>query len=159
FLSIPKKELISKIENTQKQLELYTDERVDFINNNHEKMKELVASAKIKLTVLQKKIDEIDTLKDQKDFSVCGPSMKEIDLENEYIYKRASKKGPFYGLSRDNQDGVGTCFANTDKNLLVGLSDGKMAASFIDISLKYKQENGTYITQGIEAGGACASLL
>src|SRR5690606_14523202 len=66
-------------------------------------------------------------------------------------------KGPFFKIGRDHQDGVGTCFANTAKNLLVGLSEGKDDASFLDMALQYQSLNGNRPWE-IDGGGACPTL-
>jgi hypothetical protein len=89
----------------------------------------------------------------------CNEQLPTIDLEEEVITKGSNVKGPFYNIPRDNQDGLGTCFANTAKNLLVSLSHGQEQASFLDMALQYqKLHNENNPTLSLDGGGSCATL-
>lgn len=90
-------------------------------------------------------------------FSKCDASSPEINLENKVPFPNAEFEGPFNGVPRDNQDGLGTCYANAAKNLLVGISGGKNVASFLDIALAYKNSNGG-IVNGLDGGMSCTAL-
>ena len=84
----------------------------------------------------------------------CGNQLETIDLENKKISKSSKINGPFYGVPRDHQDGLGTCFANTARNLLISASKNKLNPSFLDLALQFKiQEND--FSQGIDAGNSC----
>ncbi len=87
----------------------------------------------------------------------CDENSPEINLENKEPFKGAEFEGPFFGVPRDNQDGLGTCYANAAKNLLVGVSGGKNVASFLDMALVYKNANGG-IVQGLDGGMSCTAL-
>jgi len=101
---------------------------------------------------------EIDLFKDKnKEFFVCNQSTPTIDLESETIHNKTSEKGVFVGIGRDHQDGIGTCFANTAKNLLLGLSGGEMNASFLDMALQYKKLNNDNVFK-LDGGQSCIVL-
>lgn len=95
--------------------------------------------------------------KENPQFVNCDEKTPDISLEEEVPYPGADFKGPFVGIPRDNQDGVGTCYANTAKNLLVGTSQGKDVASFLDLALLYKEEEGV-ISSGLDGGFSCHVL-
>ena len=90
-------------------------------------------------------------------FGKCDVNMPEINLENKEPFSGAEFQGPFFEVPRDNQDGLGTCYANAAKNLLVGISGGKNVASFLDIALAYKNANGGVAT-GLDGGMSCTAL-
>lgn len=94
--------------------------------------------------------DELKLLDEHKSTLNCDAGTKEINLE--------AKGGPFDGVPRDNQDGIGSCFANAAKNLLVGISGGKDVASFLDMALIYKESNNTLQTSGLDGGLSCYTL-
>lgn len=100
-------------------------------------------------------VENIKLLAQSKHFLSCDKNTPDIDLESEVPYKDAKFKGPFAGVPRDNQDGVGTCFANVAKNLLVGLSAGKDVASFLDLALLSKKN---LADTGLDAGLSCDVL-
>lgn len=87
----------------------------------------------------------------------CDANSPEINLENKEPFPGADFEGPFNGVPRDNQDGLGTCYANAAKNLLVGISGGKNVASFLDMALLYKNENGGLVG-GLDGGTSCTTL-
>lgn len=90
-------------------------------------------------------------------YTNCDANTPEISLEEKAPYPGAKFQGPFYGVPRDNQDGLGTCYANTAKNLLVGTSQGKDVASFLDMALLFKGDSGV-ISSGLDAGYSCGVL-
>lgn len=75
----------------------------------------------------------------------CDPGTPTIDLE---------ETGVFKDLPRDHQNGMGTCFANTGKNLLFAITGGEVNASFLDMALQYMGDNPV----SINAGGACPAI-
>jgi hypothetical protein len=90
-------------------------------------------------------------------FVNCDSNTPVISLEEKVPYPDAKFQGPFFGVPRDNQDGLGTCYANTAKNLLVGASGGKDVASFLDLALVYKGDRGV-ASSGLDAGLSCETL-
>ena len=84
----------------------------------------------------------------------CDSSTPEINLEKEVPFPGANFKGPFVDIPRDNQDGLGTCYANAAKNLIVAGSGGKDVASFLDLAIVYKGEGGL-AGIGLDAGHSC----
>lgn len=80
----------------------------------------------------------------------CNEASPTLSLEE--------KGGPFDGIRRDNQDGIGSCFANAAKNLLVSISGGKDVASFLDMALVYKKTNGSLDDSGLDGGHTCSTL-
>jgi hypothetical protein len=96
-------------------------------------------------------------LKENPGVANCSPGSAELSLENELPFKGASFKGAFFGIPRDNQDGIGSCYANTAKNLLIGLSQGKDNASFLDLALGYKGDTGV-VNDGLDGGDSCRTL-
>ena len=92
-----------------------------------------------------------------KEFYTCDKSTPTLDLEEEKVSSKLEIPGPFHKIARDNQDGIGSCFANTAKNLLVGLSAGKEDASFLDMALQYKAEASGPLYK-IDGGLSCKVL-
>lgn len=92
-------------------------------------------------------------------YTNCNAGTPEINLEAKKPYPGAKFPGPFLNVPRDNQDGIGSCFANVSKNLLVGLSGGANVASFLDMALQYRKKvkNGLE-DEGLDGGGSCATL-
>ncbi|MGZ3807353.1 MAG: hypothetical protein ACXVCE_04650 [Bacteriovorax sp.] len=106
-------------------------------------------------------IAENNSKEDINSFLKCDETSHSIDLEENVPYKDAKIKGPFFEVPRDNQDGIGSCFANTAKNLLVSLSDGKYKASFLDMSLqskKYEREMFKGNIKTLSGGDTCRTL-
>lgn len=91
-------------------------------------------------------------------FNNCDANTPEINLEEKVPYVGATFSGAFHGVPRDNQDGLGTCYANAAKNLLVGVSGGKDVASFLDVALAYKEAQGGLDISGLDAGLSCMAL-
>jgi len=106
------------------------------------------------------KLKELDQeiLDNNKKFITCNDKTPAISLEEKIPFEGAQFQGPFYEVPRDNQDGLGTCYANTAKNLLVGASMGKANASFLDLALLYKDESGKIAKDGLNAGFSCLVL-
>lgn len=104
-----------------------------------------------------KEEDAILIQKNQK-YLNCDANTPDISLEEQVPYPGATFKGPFVGVPRDHQDGLGTCYANAAKNLLVGASQGQDVASFLDIALAYKGSAGV-VSSGLDAGESCSALI
>ncbi|MFP5384669.1 MAG: hypothetical protein ACLGHN_01225 [Bacteriovoracia bacterium] len=104
------------------------------------------------------KLSEIKLLPKFSKFTKCDTNTPDINLENETPFPGALFKGPFHGVPRDNQDGLGTCFANTAKNLIVGLSEGNDIASFLDLALLYKDDQNQVVGDGLDGGSTCSTL-
>lgn len=106
------------------------------------------------------KLKELDQeiLDNNKKFITCNDKTPAISLEEKIPFEGAQFQGPFYEVPRDNQDGLGTCYANTAKNLLVGASRGKANASFLDLAVLYKDENGKISKDGLNGGFSCLVL-
>ena len=86
----------------------------------------------------------------------CDKNSSEISLEEKVPFPDADFDGPFFGVPRDHQDGLGTCYANTAKNLLVGISKGKDIASFLDLALIFQGDG--VILNGLDGGDTCSVL-
>jgi hypothetical protein len=121
------------------------------LNRNLELNEETLQGAKVKYK-------RANFLLVNKDFYNCNPQTPTIDLEQKTIHSQTSEKGPFYSIPRDHQDGVGTCYANTAKNLLIGLSDGKLNASFLDMALQYKSVDSGGKAFDLDGGFSCNVL-
>jgi len=104
----------------------------------------------IPLQRYEKQLKSYEILQNQDNLLNCGPGTY-VNLEE--------GPGSFSKIARDNQDGLGTCFANTAKNLLVSASEGSADASFMDIALNYKKNNSTVQTDILAGGNACQALL
>lgn len=117
---------------------------------------ELDASSRIAL--IEGRIQEREELKKNPQYLNCDENTPTINLEEKVPFPGATFEGPFFGIPRDNQDGIGSCFANTAKNLLVGLSEGKEIASFLDMALQYKIDSGEVIRDGLDGGMSCITL-
>lgn len=111
--------------------------------------------------ILKAQKDEAKKLAEHSRFTSCNASTPEINLEKSVPFPGANFKGPFFGIPRDNQDGLGTCYANTAKNLLIGLSEGKDIASFLDLALRYKSSGSReeFLKDALDAGNSCKALF
>jgi len=109
------------------------------------------------INTIEVKKTEIGILPKFPQFQKCTEATPELNLENKEPFPGADFQGPFFGVPRDNQDGLGTCYANAAKNLLVGVSGGKNVASFLDIALAYKDFNGGTV-EGLDGGTSCTAL-
>lgn len=157
FLSIPKDKISASIKSNQHNLSII-ENNLAANEKQYKSSLDWKNEVEARLKAHEKKQKEILALKGKENFYLCSPNMVEIDLENEKIYAGSERKGPFYNVKRDNQDGIGSCYANTAKNLLVSLSDGKMVGSFLDMALQYKKKGDDYVSTGIDGGGSCATL-
>lgn len=91
-------------------------------------------------------------------FKSCDSEMPTIDLENEYITKVSNIRGVFHQIPQEQQGGIGTCYANTAKNLLLGLSRGVHNANYLDLAIQYKDSTDELATEGLEGGFPCNLL-
>jgi hypothetical protein len=66
--------------------------------------------------------------------------------------------GPLHSIPRDHQDGLGTCYANTAKNLLAALSGGEINASFLDMALQHQLQSDRLSRSGLDGGHSCETL-
>jgi hypothetical protein len=158
--------LRSTIANSPKELELRkkTVSRELYMSEERYKSteKNLIQAANSKI-ISQKKERLLETrVNDQKlidsnaKFINCNALTPEISLEEKTPFLGANFSGPFFGVPRDNQDGLGTCYANTAKNLLVSTSKGEDVASFLDLALIFKEKDLS--GNGLDAGGSCPTL-
>jgi hypothetical protein len=85
----------------------------------------------------------------------CSESTVSINLEDEVPFEGASFRGPFHNVRRDNQDGLGTCYANTARNLLIGLSGGNLNPSYLDLAILYKRSRSASASEGLDRGNSC----
>lgn len=89
----------------------------------------------------------------------CSPSSVTINLEEEVPYPGAPIRGPLYGVPQDNQDGIGTCYANVSRYVLLGLSGGRDSASYLDLALGFKRTSNDLTEEGLSAGEICPTLM
>ena len=108
--------------------------------------------------VLKQKENDQDVIRSNLNYVQCDANTPDISLEEKEPYPGAKFQGPFFGVSRDNQDGLGTCYANTAKNLLVGASQGDSVASFLDLALLYKNSDEALRRDGLDGGSSCEVL-
>ena len=128
------------------------------LEKNYKSSLDHVSDLQNLLKISEVKISETKLLPQNKHFLNCNAETPVINLEEEVPFPNATIKGPFFGVPRDNQDGLGTCYANAAKNLLVGVSKGENVASFLDLALHYKNSNGSLSEDGLDAGSSCATL-
>jgi hypothetical protein len=107
---------------------------------------------------LKMKEFDLEVIEKNEKFVNCDENSPEISLEEKVPFEGANFQGPFYNIPRDNQDGLGTCYANTAKNLLVGASKGESVASFLDLALLYKDEKRQIAEDGLDGGFSCTVL-
>ncbi len=88
----------------------------------------------------------------------CSPTTPTINLELETPFPGATIRGPLFGVPQDNQDGIGTCYANVSRNVLLGLSGGRDSASYLDLALGFKRAEGRFTTEGLDNGNICPTL-
>lgn len=133
-------------------------ESLSILEKNYKNSQDQIQYLKDNLKINDMKIAESKLIPANQHFLNCDSGTPEINLENDTPYQNAKFKGPFSGVPRDNQDGLGTCYANTAKNLLVGLSGGNDVASFLDLALQYKSSTGGLSNDGLDAGNSCTTL-
>lgn len=114
----------------------------------------LVSSVK----AIEIKRQELDLVPGFAHFTNCDANTPEINLEEKVPFPGATFSGAFAGVPKDNQDGLGTCYANAAKNLLVGVSGGKDVASFLDVALAFKENSNAIDTTGLDGGLSCSAL-
>jgi hypothetical protein len=117
--------------------------------------KERIQNAEISL---KRKEYDLQVIKENSAFVNCDGNTPDISLEEKVPYPGAKFQGPFVNIPRDNQDGLGTCYANTAKNLLVGTSQGESVASFLDLALLFKDSPEALIATGLDGGLSCSVL-
>lgn len=113
---------------------------------------------KLSIQNVEIKRSEVPLITKNAHFTNCNESTPVINLEEKEPYPGADFAGPFYGIPRDNQDGLGTCYANAAKNLLIGISRGEDNASFLDLALLYKDSSGGLSRDGLDGGSSCHTL-
>lgn len=116
-----------------------------------------ILSSKKNILDNTKKVNDINFSKKFANLLSCSSNSPTIDLEEETIMKGSMTKGPFYKIPRDHQDFIGTCYANTAKNLLLGITGGKDNISFLDAALQYKAQTETNLTE-LDGGNACTTI-
>lgn len=131
----------NRLDHAQKQIGYAQDMRKRFVDSEN--------------AFKQREVDH-ELVKANQKYLNCDAATPEISLEEKVPYPGATFSGPFVGVPRDNQDGLGTCYANAAKNLLVGASKGQDVASFLDIALAYKG-NGV-VSDALDGGGSCTAL-
>jgi len=114
--------------------------------------------AEERLHTALRKTSEEKLIVDNSKFAKCSAETPTINLEEEVPFEGAQFKGPFHNIPRDNQDGLGTCFANAAKNMLLGISQGEDNASFLDMALQYKRDAEGNLKGDIEGGDSCTTL-
>lgn len=114
----------------------------------------LISSVK----AIEVKRKELDLVPGFAHFINCDANTPEINLEEKVPFPGATFSGAFAGVPKDNQDGLGTCYANAAKNLLVGVSGGKDVASFLDVALAFKENSNGIDTTGLDGGLSCSAL-
>lgn len=152
---------IDQVETNRKNLPDEIDkslESLKVLEKNYKNSLAQVEYLKDSLKINEMKIDESKLLPANQHFMNCNSATPVINLEEEVPYAGAKIQGPFHNVPRDNQDGLGTCYANTAKNLLVGVSGGDDVASFLDLALLYKKSDGSLSTDGLDAGSSCSTL-
>lgn len=133
-------------------------ESLSVLERNYKNSLAQIQYLKDSMKITEMKISESKLIPANQHFLNCDSGTPEINLENEVPYQDAKFKGAFSSVPRDNQDGLGTCYANTAKNLLVGLSEGEDVASFLDLALQYKINTGEISKDGLDAGDSCTTL-
>ncbi len=156
-LFLSQKDADKKIDSYKKDIEVY--------EKNKKQSKDYYEISKREEDRFQKKLDLLMDIK--KDYSViksnsnianCDSSSPELNLENEVPFPGADFKGFLHGVPRDNQDGVGSCYANAGRILLLGATDGEADASFLDMALQYKMSKKELFEDGLDGGVTCGAI-
>jgi len=129
-----------------------------YLKSTYESSINHVANFKKEIEALESKREELKLIPKFAHVTNCNENTPEINLENEVPFAGATFSGAFHGIPRDNQDGIGSCYANAAKNLLIGLSDGKDNASFLDMALQFKSEQRALASDGLDGGNSCSAL-
>jgi hypothetical protein len=101
----------------------------------------------------QNYIDNLNT--DELPYTECNESMPEINLESNVLFEGSDKEGSLNGLPHDHQDGYSTCYANSAKNIMYGLSGGVYNASVFDTALQSQNHSLDGIHNGFNMGMTC----
>jgi hypothetical protein len=92
-------------------------------------------------------------------FSRCDENLPEISLENQSLYAGSNSAGSLSNIPNEHQDGYGTCYANSARNLIISASNGSIKPSFFDVALAYKTHNiGSAKFAGIDYGYTCEAF-
>ncbi len=85
-------------------------------------------------------------------FADCGPNTPTLNLE--------VAPGVLATVPQDHQNGIGTCYANVSRNMLLGISGGRDSASYLDLALGFKRANPNERLEdgGLDAGNICPTL-
>lgn len=147
-----------KLDRTKLVYDIQTKQNsVDFSNSALKNLPMMKKHQEEKEQALVKREKDEVIVKNNQHFINCDANTPDISLEASVPYPGAKFKGPFVGVPRDNQDGLGTCYANVAKNLLVGTSQGEDVASFLDVALAYKGAGGV-VTSALNGGDSCSAL-
>jgi hypothetical protein len=145
-------------ENTVKEKISDNQQTIDRSNKNLVSVKYIKKQIKDQASSLKLKEDDQRVIKENTKFINCDENSPDISLEEKEPFAGATFQGPFFGVPRDNQDGLGTCYANAAKNMLVSASKGESVASFLDLALLYKEKSGGLSSSGLDGGGSCSVL-
>lgn len=136
--------------------------KVDLIYQKNRVQIKVVSNSKIKA---QRNIESLETVLEdklfEKEYSTllnCNSDTPTIDLELPISMEGTKKIGTMTNITQDNQDGLGTCYANTAKNILAGLSGGKIDASFLDMALQHKILTEKEGINNLDQGSTCTAL-
>lgn len=149
---------------TRKQASLKKDaddisKQIAYYPENAKDVKASISKSTEKIEEFKSKKVENDTIAKNQIFQSCDANTPEINLEERVPFPGAKFVGPFADVPRDNQDGIGSCFANTAKNLLVGLSGGENIASFLDMALQFRKQSKVSLAEkGLDGGTSCETL-
>ena len=148
----------SFLQNELKNINFHLDYRLKVGKNieaSEANIKSKEHNLKSKEHNLKSKEYDFKVAKDNSKFTKCDENSPAISLEEEVPFPGATFKGPFFEVPRDNQDGIGSCFANTAKNLLLSGTDGGDVASFLDLALLYQNKNNYILSRGLDGGSSC----
>jgi hypothetical protein len=109
-----------------------------------------------KLSQLNKKIDRLEFLIANAHLFKCQSETKKYDLEAEFITEGSHLRGPFHQRKQDHQSSMGTCYANTAKNLIISATKAKSIPSFLDLALLYKGQVGEAVS--LDLGHECSAI-
>lgn len=172
YLDSTDKEYLKKIEyisnlntdNIYKEIQ-ETEEK---ISRDEEYLKELKSKTQWYANNLQyyetkkrfalKTLDNMEEISKSSLYHSCHANMPTIDLENKYISQTDNKLGVFYNIPQENQGALGTCYANTAKNLLLGVSKGAHNANYLDLAIQYKDSTDELSKEDLEGGFVCHVL-
>ena len=157
LVSLNKDDLQSR-EKTVKEKIADNQQTIDRSNKNLVNVEYIKKQIKDQDSSLKLKEDDLRVIKENTKFINCDEKSPDISLEEKEPFPGAPFQGPFFGVPRDNQDGLGTCYANAAKNMLVSASQGESVASFLDLALLFKEKTGGLSSSGLDGGGSCTVL-